>query len=124
MYIDVSGMLSSYGTDITIYKPATAERVGGFTFGSGYGDPESRHEPVLPANTAKSILAAYVSGGQVEDYDFVWLSTGNYPMGTKVDAKKQGQSCKVVGIANYTDYSDLYIYELKGDSQHDQSSGD
>lgn len=124
MYIDVSGMLSSYGTDITVYKPVQAELVGGFDFGPAFGDPEDRHEPVLPANKAKSVLASFATGGQVEDYDFVWLSTGKYPMGTRVDAKTQGQSCKVVGIANYTDYSNLYVYELKGDSQHDQSSTD
>lgn len=124
MYINVAGMLSSYGTDITVYKPAQAERVGGFDFGPSFGDPEKRHEPVLPANTAKSILASFVTGGQVEDYDLVWLSTGQYPLGTKVEAKTQGKTCKVVGIANYTDYSNLYVYELKGDSQHDQSSSD
>ena len=76
--------------------------------------PEHRHEPILPYSTFAQTLMN-VSGGSQSDADLLWLSTGKYPKNTIVESTTQEGKYRVVNYSNYQDYSDVVIYELKGD---------
>lgn len=83
-------------------------------------EPEKRHEPILPY-TADSHLLLLEPGGAQVDVDLLWISTGKYPANTIVETPTQEGKYKVVAFKNYQDYSDVVIYELKGDD-HNQSN--
>lgn len=121
LFIDVKGMLANYGTDITIYAPNSGkyEYVGGIKVPlEDEGEPEQRHEPVIPASSRASMLGMIFAGGTQVNADLVWLSSGKYPVGTVVDVPTQGGKYRVVSYSNYTDYSNLIEYALKGDNEH------
>lgn len=121
LYIDVKKMLADYGTDITVYKPSS----GGYKYIGGIRIPvdddseaEPRHEPVIPTSSRTSMLGTILAGGTQVTADLVWLSSGKYPVGTVVDVPTQGGKYRVVSFSNYTDYSNLIEYGLKGDDKH------
>lgn len=128
-YMNVLPMLKSYGIDIKVWgadKPHTAKKelVGGFNLSDdklSKLDPKTadkRHEPVLPINSMTSQLAQILTGGTQTSADLLWLSSGKYYVNTVVYVPSQGGYFHVTNYSNYQDYSNLIIYELKGDDEH------
>ncbi len=120
-------MLQEYGVDITVYPYFSPAKKPKFHYEGGIKIPdeeddlaksETRHEPVLSANSHSSFMAQFVAGGTKTQVDLIWLSSKKYPKGTTVDVPSQEGKYRVVGYSNYKDYSDVIIYELKGDDKH------
>lgn len=132
-YMDVTSMLNDYGVDIEVYKsqkPHTGKKelVGGFYLSDEQSTlpdektAEKRHEPVLPVNSMTSQIIQYLTGGTQTNADLLWLSSGKYYVNTVVKVPTQGGYFRVTNFANYKDYSNLTIYELKGDDEHQDES--
>lgn len=123
LYINVASMLHDYGVDIKVWdasKIPKGKRVAGILqpVDLDKAEFESRHEPVLPFSANSAGIVAYLSGGAQLDVDLLWLSTGSYPKNTIVEVPSQGGRYRVTGLASYQDYSDLTVYQLKGDDEH------
>lgn len=125
-YLSFKDMLQEYGVDITVYPYSSPAKKPKFHYEGGIKipneddlvKPETRHEPVLSANSHNSFMAQFVAGGTKTQVDLIWLSSKKYPKGTTVDVPSQEGKYRVVGYSNYQDYSDVIIYELKGDDKH------
>lgn len=126
-YLSFKDMLQEYGVDITVYPYSSPAKRPKFHYEGGIKvideeddlvKPETRHEPVLSANSHNSFMAQFVAGGTKTQVDLIWLSSKKYPRGTTVDVPSQEGKYRVVGYSNYQDYSDVIIYELKGDDKH------
>lgn len=123
-YMDVASMLDDYGVDIEVRKsdkPHTGKKelVGGFLMSDDQSKTaEKRHEPVIPVNQLTSQLIQYLTGGTQTNADLMWLSSGKYYVHTMVNVPSQGGLFEVTNSSNYQDYSNLIIYELKGDDAH------
>lgn len=124
-YMDVASMLDDYGVDIEVRKsdkPHTGKKelVGGFLMSDDQSEKtaEKRHEPVIPVNQLTSQLIQYLTGGTQTNADLMWLSSGKYYVHTMVNVPSQGGLFEVTNSSNYQDYSNLIIYELKGDDAH------
>lgn len=126
-YLSFKDMLQEYGVDITVYPYSSPAKRPKFHYEGGIKvideeddlvKPETRHEPVLSANSHNSFMAQFVAGGTKTQVDLIWLSSKKYPKGTTVDVPSQEGKYRVVGYSNYQDYSDVIIYELKGDDKH------
>lgn len=125
-YIAVSSMLAKYGTNIKVWRPnqSKSRYVAGVRVGNQTEAPEERCDPVLPYSSRSAALATIAtiySGGAQLDVDLLWLSTADYPKNTVVEVPTQGGKYRVVGKSNYQDYSDLIIYQLKGDDEHNDT---
>lgn len=132
-YMDVTSMLDDYGVDIEVWKsdkPHTGEKklVGGFLMSDDQSTlidgktAEKRHEPVVPVNQLTSQMMQILTGGSQTNADLMWLSSGVYPVNTVVKVPTQGGYFRVTNFSNYQDYSNLTIYELKGDDEHQDAS--
>ena len=128
-YMDVTSMLDDYGVDIEVWKsdkPHTGEKklVGGFLMSDDQSTlidgktAEKRYEPVIPVNQLTSQLIQYLTGGTQTNADLMWLSSGKYYVHTVVNVPSQGGLFELTNSSNYQDYSNLIIYELKGDDAH------
>ena len=126
-FLSFKDMLQEYGVDITVYPYSSPAKKPKFHYEGGIKipneeddlvKPETRHEPVLSANSHNSFMAQFVAGGTKTQVDLIWLSSKKYPKGTTVDVPSQEGKYRVVGYSNYQDYSDVIIYELKGDDKH------
>lgn len=126
-FLSFKDMLQEYGVDITVYPYSSPAKKPKFHYEGGIKipneeddlvKPETRHEPVLSANSHNSFMAQFVAGGTKTQVDLIWLSSKKYPKGTTVDVPSQEGKYRVVGYSNYKDYSDVIIYELKGDDKH------
>lgn len=120
-HISTQSMLDRYGVDLKVWPKAQTEvdYVAGVKAPmTAQADPETRHEPVLPFSSRSAGLVALYAGGAQLDVDLLWLSTGDYPKNTVVEVPTQGGKYRVVGKSNYKNYSDLVVYQLKGDDEH------
>lgn len=126
-YLLFKDMLQEYGVDITVYPYSSPAKKPKFHYEGGIKvldeeddlvKPETRHEPVLSANSHNSFMEQFAAGGTKTQVDLVWISSKKYPKGTTVDVPSQDGRYRVVGYSNYKDYSDVIIYELKGDDKH------
>lgn len=126
-FISFKGMFEEYGVDIKVYpyiKPSSKphyHHVGGIKVPSDDDTPvdaESRHEPVLPNSAQSSLMAQFLSGGEMTQADLLWISSKKYPINTKVEVASQSGTFRVVSCSDYQGYSDVVIYELKGDDKH------
>ena len=122
-YIAVNSLLAKYGTNIKVWHPSQSKPryVAGVRVDDRVEEPEERCEPVLPYSSRSAALVAIYSGGVQLDVDLLWLSTGDYPKNTVVEVPTQGGKYRVVGKSNYQDYSDLIVYQLKGDDEHNDT---
>ena len=122
-YIAVNSLLAKYGTNIKVWRPSQSKPryVAGVRVDNQPEAPEERCEPVLPYSSRSAALAVIYSGGVQLDVDLLWLSTGDYPKNTVVEVPTQGGKYRVVGKSNYQDYSDLIVYQLKGDDEHNDT---
>ena len=119
-------MLKDFGVDIKVYpyKSPTDKPhyhyVGGIKVPDSDEEvePELRHEPVLPVSDMTAMMPQFLPGGVLQQGDLVWYSTGVYPENTRVEVPSQGGMFRVMPFSNYKDYSDVIIYELKGDDKH------
>lgn len=123
-YMDVSAMLSDYGVDILVWpanKLPNPDYQGGIRppLKLSEQDAERRHEPVLPMSSVTSQMAQILAGGTELQGDLLWLSTDLFPINTIVEVPTQQGRFRVHNFSNYLDYSNLVVYELKGDDQHD-----
>ncbi|RVU70165.1 MULTISPECIES: hypothetical protein [Lactobacillus] len=125
-YMSFKSMLDSFGVDLTVYphdksKPSY-RYLGGRKIpveGTTAPEPIKVHEPVVPANQFSAILSSYVDGGNLEEYDLLWFSSGKYAIDTVIQVPSQGnRKYKVVDMSDWQGYSDVCIYMLKGDAEH------
>ena len=127
-YISFKDMINSMGVDLTVYPYQSPAKSPHFHYVGGVkieddetpkAEPEKRHEPVVPPSTMGSLTGQFISGGQLEQVDLLWISTKWYPKNTVVEVPSQpGQKYRVVNSSNYQGYSDVVINELKGDDKH------
>ena len=127
-FISFKDMINSMGVDLTVYPYQSPAEKPHFHYVGGVKveddetpkpEPEHRHEPIVPPNTMNSLSAQFNAGGEMEQADLLWISTKLYPKNTVVEVPSQpGQKYRVVNSSNYQGYSDVVIYELKGDDQH------
>lgn len=85
----------------------------------GFGDRVDVHEPILPYNqgdmpsssqqTTRQVLT---DAGTLETTDHVWYSTLVVPNGSRV--YHNGREYEVIACDDYSDYSNVHIYYLKG----------
>ena len=128
MYIRFKKQLKKYGVDLTVYPYDSPSQTPHYHYVGGIrvkdenntkAEPIQLHEPVLPFNSQSSFMAQLVSGGSITQADLLWISSHVYPEGTTVEVPSQpGQKYRVVNHSNYQGYSDVIIYELKGDDKH------
>lgn len=120
--LKMTSLLKRKGVDIKVWS-ADRLKGGGVLDGvlvkltTASVEPELRHDPVIPYST-NSHLAMFEPGGIQVNVDLLWFSTGVYPDNTVVEISSQGGQYKVMGSNNYTDYSDVLVYELKGDDHN------
>lgn len=127
-YISFKKMINEFGVDLTVTPYVSPAKKPHFHYVGGEKieddetptpQSEARHEPVVPPSTANSFLGKFVSGGEIEQADLLWISTKLYPKNTIVEVPSQpGQKYRVINSSDYQGYSDVVIYELKGDSKH------
>lgn len=127
-YISFKDMINEFGVDLTVTPYVSPSNSPHFHYVGGErvkndetpkAQPEARHEPVVPFNSQTSFMAQFVAGGEIEQADLLWISTKLYPKNTVVELPSQpGQKYRIINSSNYQGYSDVVIYELKGDSKH------
>ena len=126
-FLSFKDMLQEYGVDIVVSPYSSPTKKPKFHYEGGIKVPdvkdiqdvlETRHEPILPLNSQSAFMTQFLSGGVMTQGNLIWLSTKKYPKGTVVDIKSQGGKYRVVDYSNYRDYSDVVIYQLKGDDKH------
>lgn len=126
-YLAFQKMLEKFGVDIWVYPDSEQTKTAHYHYVGGIRVPEQaeepveeikRHEPVFPYNSNSSFMAQFLAGGELAQADLLWLSCAQYPINTKVRVPSQKGTFRIVNFANYCDYSDVVIYELKGDDQH------
>lgn len=127
-YIQFKDMIKSFGVDITVCPYQSPAKTPHYHYVAGEKvlddetptvEPEKRHEPVVPFNSQTASLVQFLGGGSVMQADLLWISTKLYPKNTTVEVPSQpGQKYRVTGMSNFQGYSDVVIYELKGDDQH------
>lgn len=132
MYIKVKQMLKKYGVDLQVWSYDKIKQNDDTS--SLFGDdepagsdlsqiePDKLHEPVLPVSSSDTQLAQIITGGIELQNDLIWLSSGDYPVDSIVKVSTQDGTYKITGRSSYHGYSDLIIYSLKGDSEHDNKS--
>ena len=127
-YIPFADMLDSFGVDLTVYPYDSPAKKAHFNYVGGEkieddetptAQPEARHEPVVPFNPQDAFMAQFLSGGEMEQGELLWISTKLYPKNSIVEVPSQpGQKYRVVDSSNWQGYSDIVIYVLKGDAKH------
>ena len=124
MYEEFADMLVEFGIPLLVYLPANGEG-GHLEHGTWVKDSETPpvevSEPlVVPSKTSLySMEVQHNAGGETQSYDAVWYSTMEAPKGTVVENKRTGRKYVVDHEQDYTDYSDVHEYDLKGVSNHD-----
>lgn len=121
-YINVNDLLKDYGTKVRVWSADDLKPryEAGEEIKPELSDikPDERNEPVLPFSSSTSQLATLISGGTETQADLLWLSSGDYPINSVVEVPSQGSKYRVMSRSNYTDYSNLIVYQLKGDDLH------
>ena len=127
-YIPLADMLDSFGVDLTVCPYDSPAKKAHFHYVGGEkieddetptAQPEARHEPVVPFNPQDAFMAQFLSGGEMEQGELLWISTKLYPKNSIVEVPSQpGQKYRVVDSSNWQGYSDIVIYVLKGDAKH------
>lgn len=129
-FLPVGNLIHYYGRDINVFVLPEAKRVDGVWDKPKLSDitPLKKHEVVVPASALQEWTAQFVAGGGNLVGDVLWLSLGDYPkLRTIVQIASSGKYFKVMdGSAfghklpngGYEGYSDLKIYQLKGDSEN------
>ncbi len=121
-------MVNSFGVDLTVTPYESPAKKSHFHYVGGErpkndetptAQPETRHEPVVPFNSQDAFVAQFLSGGEMEQGELLWISTKLYPKNSIVEVPSQlCQKYRVVGSSNWQGYSDVVIYILKGDTKH------
>lgn len=132
MFLKVANILKKYGVNLQVWSYDKIKQSDDIS--SLFGDdeptgadlsqiePDKLHEPVLPVSSSDTQLAQIITGGAELQNDLIWLSNGDYPVDSIVKVSTQDGTYKVTGRSSYNGYSDLIIYSLKGDSEHDNKS--
>lgn len=128
MFIKSLKILNKFGVDIKVYNSDLFKP----TYDAGIAKkplltdltPDELHEPVLPFSIDTAGVVNYLSGGAITQFDYLWLSTHTYPKNTVVIMNSRPeQQYKVTNITPYSGYSDLIIYQLKGDDTSGKDQG-
>lgn len=85
----------------------------------GFGEKVTVKEVLLPYNQGNTPVGGNQTdrqiiseAGVIETADHVWYSLIEVPVGTRI--YHNGKEYEVVAIDDYSDYSDVIIYYLKG----------
>lgn len=127
-YISFADMLNEFGVDLTVTPYRSPVKTPHFHYvagekveddGTPTAQPEQRHEPVVPASSHNALMTEFITGGAVEQADLIWYSTKLYPKQSIVEIPSQpGERYRIINSSNWQGYSDVVIYELKGDDKH------
>lgn len=86
-------------------------------------EPEIRYEPVLPYSSSyqKYAFAGVVNAGGTEEmYNLSFYSKGDFGVNSIVEVPSQSSDkFRIVSKAEYKDFGDIYVYQLRGDNQHE-----
>lgn len=66
----------------------------------------------MPVGSNQTTRQSISDAGLIETADHVWYSLISVPVGTRV--YHNGNEYELIAIDDYSDYSDVYIYYLKG----------
>lgn len=116
-YMDVTALLETFGTDLTVYPKSDAGKwVDGIWKPDASEDGIHVNEPFIPDTlvSSRSVSLIIQDIGKVDNYDAIWLSSGVYPTDTVID--HHGKRYVVQTFNDLTDYSNVTIYYLKGES--------
>lgn len=127
-YISFADMLNEFGVDLTVTPYQSPAKTSHFHYVAGEkveddetptAQPEQRHEPVVPASSHNALMTEFMTGGAVEQADLIWYSTKLYPKQSIVEIPSQpNERYRIINSSNWQGYSDVVIYELKGDDKH------
>ncbi|CAK1230383.1 unnamed protein product [Fructobacillus cardui] len=111
-------MIRKYAIDFQYAKREDKTNALGETV-KGFGDKVSVHEVILPYNQGdmpvganQTVRQSITDAGVVQTTDHVWYSLTSVPVGTRV--YHNWNEYEVIAVDDYSDYSDVVIYYLKG----------
>ncbi|MFC6202577.1 hypothetical protein ACFP1L_11955 [Lactiplantibacillus nangangensis] len=120
---DFSDMLAEFGIPLIVTLPDSDHPAGHIEHGTWVPDivpPTEVIEPlIVPSSSAlQSEQVHYGEGGQTTSYDALWYSEFDVPNGTTVQNKRNNHVFKVNYQRDYSDYSDVHCYEMRGVNNH------
>lgn len=124
MYEDFSDILDEFSIPLLVTLPDSEHPAGHTEHGAWVPDvvpPTEVNEPLTPPSKTASYSAQeqFNEGGQTLSYDALWYSKLDVPNGTTVRINKDhGRTFTVSNRQDYSDYSNVTVYELKGASNH------
>lgn len=111
-------MIAKFGVDFQYQNLTTTKNKMRETV-KGFSDPISVHEPLLPynqgdmpASSAQTTRMVITDSGTIETADMVWYSLKDVSIGARV--LHHSKQYTVIAIEDYSDYSDVKVYYLKG----------
>lgn len=127
MKLHMAGLIRQFGVDISVWSADSLK--GDHTPVDGIPvkkatvtvTPDSLHEPVIPHSTSYDSFSQALmmaAGGSQSDYDLLWVSTHKYPKDSIVHVPSQGGKYRLTDVTDWRDYSDVIIYQLKGDDKN------
>lgn len=127
-YMSFKRLVRKFGIDIKVYPYQDPSKTKHYHYVAGdlvqdeeqeEAQPIQLHEPVVPFSSHDSFMLTFMNGGTSDRADLLWISNHLYPDNTIVEVPSQpGQKYRVVNHSSYLGYSDVVIYELKGDDHH------
>lgn len=115
---DFSKMITKNGVDFQYSARIDTEDDFGEVH-KGFGDKIDVHEPILPynqgdmpASSQQNSRQVLTDAGTLETSDHVWYSLLVIKNGTRV--YHNGNQYEVIACDDYSDYSNVHIYYLKG----------
>ena len=118
-YMDMSSLLNTFKTKLTVYpiEKSKGNWVNGI-WEENEVKPLKVEEPFIP-NSRNSFLYSSVilienEAGKISEYNATWISKGDYCINTTVEHNNKKYIVKY--IKDLSDYSNVHIYYLEGQS--------
>lgn len=121
-YLDMASLIDMFGTNITVFEKSDVKS-GDWTDGEWHPNGSAAgvelHEPFLPFDIYSNVLAGVLQAteaGETQRDKAYWFSTHKYGRGTIV--VYEGVRYRVIGVTDYTGYSNVTQYELETEVQN------
>lgn len=86
-------------------------------------EPEIRYEPVMPYSSSyqKYAFAGLINAGGTEEmYNLSFYSKGDFGINSIVEVPSQStDKFRIASKAKYKDFGGIFVYQLRGDNQHE-----
>lgn len=118
--VQMASIIKSFGVTFTLERKVGNHREHGQTVANEPSEPVTLSEPIMPmaqgnspAASGHSSAAMFMVNGQLEQADLVWYSNvTDVPIDSIVTL--HDHRYKVVATDDWSDFSDVKIYYLKG----------